>query len=250
MPLGQRYWEENAVFRIPHHEERHITGGKAIGEAILGSSDGLTVPFALAAGLSGAVTNPGLVFLAGAAEMVAGGIAMGMGGYLSTKSTNQLYESELARERRELKTVPDVERHEVRKILRHQGFEGDDLEKAVQLITVEKERWLRFMMREEIGLTEDEVRPPTRSAIVVGGSYMLGALIPLLPYLFVSTVAQGLLYSATVTLVALFVAGVLKSKVSGRRWFHAGLETMAIGAVAAGAAYALTRLLSAGGLGA
>lgn len=230
--------------------EMHITGGRAIAEAVLGGSDGLTVPFALAAGLSGVVTNPGLIFLAGSAEMVAGGIAMGLGGYLSTKSYNELYARELAREIKEVREIPEQEREEVRHILRQQGFDGPDLDRAVQVITGERERWLRFMMREEMGMREEDLRPPGRSALIVGGSYMVGALVPLFPYLFVTHASQGLLYSALFTLVALFTAGVLKGRTSGRPWWLAGAEMALIGAIAAGTAYALARLLSASGVGA
>lgn len=238
------------MFRFPHHhEELHIKGGRGIGEAILGSADGLTTPFALAAGLSGVVASTGVVFLAGSAEMVAGGIAMGLGGYLSTKSYNELYVRELAQEYREVGEIPEQERREVRHIFEQKGFAGEDLDRAVHVITGDKDRWVKFMMREELGMQEEDVRPPVRSAAIIGGSYMAGAILPLLPYLVAQNVLQGLLYSSILTLAALFVAGVLKGRISGRSWALSGLETVGIGAIAAGTAYGLAKLLASAGVG-
>ena len=238
------------MFRFPHHhEELHVKGGRSIGEAILGSADGLTTPFALAAGLSGVVASTGVVFLAGSAEMVAGGIAMGLGGYLSTKSYNELYTRELAREYREVGEIPEQERREVRHIFEEKGFAGEDLDRAVRVITEDKDRWVKFMMREELGMQEEDLRPPARSAAIVGGSYMAGAILPLLPYLVAANVLQGLLYSSVITLIALFAAGVVKGMMSGRAWLPSGLETAGIGALAAGTAYGLAKLLSSAGVG-
>lgn len=238
------------MFRFPHHhEELHVKGGRSIGEAILGSADGLTTPFALAAGLSGVVASTGVVFLAGSAEMVAGGIAMGLGGYLSTKSYNEMYTRELAREYREVGEIPEQERREVRHIFEQKGFAGEDLERAVRVITDDRDRWVRFMMREELGMQDEDLRPPARSAAIVGGSYMAGAILPLLPYLVAANVLQGLLYSSVITLIALFAAGVVKGMMSGRAWLPSGLETAGIGALAAGTAYGLAKLLSSAGVG-
>ncbi len=238
------------MFRFPHHhEELHVKGGRSIGEAILGSADGLTTPFALAAGLSGVVASTGVVFLAGSAEMVAGGIAMGLGGYLSTKSYNELYTRELAREYREVGEIPEQERREVRHIFEEKGFAGEDLDRAVRVITEDKDRWVKFMMHEELGMQEEDLRPPARSAAIVGGSYMAGAILPLLPYLVAANVLQGLLYSSVITLIALFAAGVVKGMMSGRAWLPSGLETAGIGALAAGTAYGLAKLLSSAGVG-
>ncbi|MEK7681534.1 MAG: VIT1/CCC1 transporter family protein [Chloroflexota bacterium] len=238
------------MFRFPHrHEELHIKGGRSIGEAILGSADGLTTPFALAAGLSGVVASTGVVLLAGSAEMDAGGIAMGLGGYLSTKSYNELYARELAQEYREVGEIPEQERREVRHIFEQKGFAGEDLDRAVRVITDDKDRWVKFMMREELGMREEDLRPPARSAAIVGGSYMAGALVPLLPYLVAQNMLQGLLYSSILTLVALLLAGVVKGKLSGRPWLLSGLETAGIGALAAGTAYGFAKLLSSAGVG-
>lgn len=238
------------MFRFPHHhEELHIKGGRSIGEAILGSADGLTTPFALAAGLSGVVASTGVVFLAGSAEMVAGGIAMGLGGYLSTKSYNDLFTRELVREYKEVGEIPEQERREVRHIFEQKGFVGEDLDRAVRVITEDKDRWVKFMMREELGMQEEDLRPPARSAAIVGGSYMAGAILPLLPYLVAANVLQGLLYSSVMTLIALFAAGVVKGRMSGRAWLPSGLETMGIGALAAGTAYGVAKLLASAGVG-
>jgi VIT1/CCC1 family predicted Fe2+/Mn2+ transporter len=230
---------------IPHlpKEAWHTRSGSTLAEVILGASDGLTVPFALAAGLSGAVRSGGLVFMAGAAEMLAGAVAMGMGGYLSSRSERDLYYRELARERREVDEMPAEERKEIEDIYREKGLDGEPLRLVVDAITSDKKRWVDVMMREELNLEEPD-RSPVTTGLTIGFSYMAGAIVPLLPYLFAPRVSTALAWSAGVTLLALFVAGAVKSRFTGEAPLKSALETAVIGAIAGGAAFGFVKLLA------
>jgi len=228
------------------HTEEHVPGGVSVRDVILGVSDGLTVPFALAAGLSGAVTSNFIVFLAGVAEMLAGGIAMGLGGYLSEKSHAEIYRKELEREHREIDEVPEIERREVRDIWQARGYSGDELDRLVDAIITDRHRWVDFMMREELGLLEPAAGAAYKTSLTIGLSYLVGALVPLFPFLTPLTIHQALLLSSVTTLSALFLVGIFKSRFTGSAWWRSGLETTLIGAAAAAAAYVLVRLLSHG----
>lgn len=224
-------------------EAWHTRSGSMLAEVILGASDGLTVPFALAAGLSGAVSSGWLVFMAGAAEMLAGAVAMGMGGYLSTRSERDLYYRELARERREVDEMPEEERKEIEDIYREKGLTGEPLRLVVDAITSDKTRWVDTMMREELNLEAPE-RPPVTSGLTIGISYMAGAIVPLAPYLFSATVGTALVWSAIVTLIALLIAGGVKSRFTGEASVKSAVETAVIGAIAGGAAFGFVKLLA------
>ena len=226
------------------HTEEHTHAGVNIRDIVLGVSDGLTVPFALAAGLSGAVTSNFIVFIAGVAEMLAGAIAMGLGGYLSEKSHAQIYHKELERERREVDEVPEIERHEVREIWKARGYRGEELNRLVEVIINDRRRWVDFMMREELGLIEPAAGAAYKTSLTIGLSYMVGALVPMCPFLLPVPMNQALLVSTLTTLTALFLVGVLKARFTGGSWWRNGIETLLIGAAAAGAAYVLVRLLS------
>jgi VIT1/CCC1 family predicted Fe2+/Mn2+ transporter len=232
---------------IPHphtrYEMLHTRSGSTLAEIILGASDGLTVPFALAAGLSGAVASGWLVFMAGAAEMLAGAVAMGMGGYLSSRSERDLYYRELARERREVEEVPAQERAEVEEIYREKGLAGEPLRLVVDAITSDKARWVETMMREELNL-EQPSRPPLTTGLTIGLSYMAGAFVPLAPYLVAPTVRAALVVSTIVTIVALVLAGAVKSRFTGEGPVRSAIETAVIGAIAGGAAFGFVRLLA------
>ncbi|MDI3299183.1 MAG: VIT1/CCC1 transporter family protein [Bacillota bacterium] len=229
------------------HLEQHFTGGAWIRDVILGMSDGLTVPFALAAGISGAVAQNFLVVIAGFAELAAGAISMGLGGYLAARSELDTYRSELARERREVVELPDVERQEVREIFERYGLRGATLEQAVGAIASDREAWVRFMMREELGLEEPEPARALRSGLTIGASYVAGGIVPLAPYLLPVPVRSALLISAVVTLAALLLFGWLKGSFTGLRPWRSALQTALVGGIAAGVAYALARAISAVG---
>jgi VIT1/CCC1 family predicted Fe2+/Mn2+ transporter len=227
-----------------HHAEAHFEGSETVRDVVLGMSDGLTVPFALAAGLSGAIANSRVVLVAGVAELAAGAIAMGLGGYLAARSESDTWHSELRREREEVDEVPAEEKEEVRKVFKGWGLEGDALEQAADAVCADRERWVNFMMREELNLSEPNPKRARISALTIGGSYVAGGAIPLAPYLFPVAVTTALGASIAVTLLALAVFGAFKGRLTGRPPLAEALRTVLVGALASGAAYTLARLIS------
>ncbi len=227
-----------------HHVEAHFSGSEIVRDIVLGMSDGLTVPFALAAGLSGAVKDARVILVAGAAELAAGAIAMGLGGYMAARSEADTWVSELSREAKEVEEIPEVEREEVRKAFRNYGIEGDALEAATSAICSDRDRWVRFMMKEELNLTEPDPARARTSALTIGGSYVAGGAIPLAPYLFRVSVPTALLVSIGVTMVSLAIFGAVKGRLIGRPPFREAFRTTLVGALASGAAYALARLIT------
>ena len=226
------------------HVERHFTGSATVRDVIIGMSDGLTVPFALAAGLSGAVQDHWLVVVAGAAEVAAGSIAMGLGGYLAARSDAEAYAAELARERQEVEEVPEREREEVRGIFRGYGLAGDALEAATRAISSDAQAWVRFMMRFELGLEKPDKRRAPMSALTIGLSYVIGGLIPLVPYMLVPDARRGLYISSAVTALALFAFGAGKGQITGVSWIRSAFQTVVIGGVAATVAFLIARWVS------
>jgi VIT1/CCC1 family predicted Fe2+/Mn2+ transporter len=226
------------------HIEQHFSGSETVRDVVIGMSDGLTVPFALAAGLAGAVDSNFVVLIAGIAEVVAGSIAMGLGGYLAARTEADHYKAELEREEREVRELPQVETEEVRTVFRQYGLEGEALEQATLAITRNPKVWVNFMMKEELGLEEPDPKRALRSALTIGGSYVVGGAIPLLPYLLPLSIEQSLLLSAGVTLVALGIFGTFKARFTGLPLFKGAWQTVLVGGLAAGAAYALAKLVS------
>jgi VIT1/CCC1 family predicted Fe2+/Mn2+ transporter len=226
------------------HGERHSTGTQNIRDLVLGMADGLTVPFALAAGVTGAVAASGLVVTAGLAEIVAGAISMGLGGYLAARTEVAHYAKEYAREVRETHEIPDEERAEVAQILHGYGVREPVLTRVVNEITGDREQWVAFMMRNELGLERPDERAAPRSAALVGGGYVLGGIFPLTPYLFVSDAHIALYWSILCTSLALFVFGAVRARVLATPVMLGAVQTWFIGALAAAAAYGLARLVS------
>jgi len=224
------------------HSEQHLSSSAFIKDVVIGMSDGLTVPFALAAGLSGAVSSTGLIVLAGLAEITAGSIAMGLGGYLAGKTEMDFYNSELRREYAEVDAVPEEEKREVREFFHELGLSEDIQEKAAAEITRDKKKWVDFMMKYELNLERPDPRRARKSALNIGGSYVVGGLIPLSPYFFISRPEDALRLSVVVTLVCLFVFGFLKSRVTGVQPFWGAVRVTLIGAAAAAAAFFVARL--------
>ena len=237
------------VYPRTTHVETHFTGSATVRDIVIGMSDGLTVPFALAAGLSGAVHSSFLVLVAGIAEMTAGSIAMGLGGYLAARSEADSYQSELARERREVREMPDAETAEVRQIFSGYGLQGPALDAAVAAIRSDQDSWVRFMMREELGLEEPDPGRALRSALTIGLSYIAGGILPLAPYAFGLAVETAFLASVVITLLALLVFGAVKGHFTGVPPVRSALQTALVGGIAAGAAYGLARLVSGSGAG-
>jgi vacuolar iron transporter family protein len=223
-------------------EEKHLQSSEFIKDIVIGVSDGLTVPFALAAGLSGAVSNTGIITTAGIAEIVAGSIAMGLGGYLAGRTEVEHYDSELKREFEEVKRVPELEKKEVKEVFASYGLDEDSQKMVVDILSKSEEKWVNFMMKFELGLEKPDVNRARNSALTIGVAYMVGGIIPLSPYFFVSNAQTGLLYSVVLTLITLFVFGYFKSKVTGQNPIFGAFKVTLIGAVAAGAAFFVARL--------
>jgi VIT1/CCC1 family predicted Fe2+/Mn2+ transporter len=226
------------------HIERHFSASDTIRDIVIGMSDGLTVPFALAAGLSGAVHSTGLILTAGGAEIAAGSIAMGLGGYLAAKSDADHYRAELKREYDEVERFPEKEEEEVREVSREFDLEEDQIEPIVQKLKQSPDKWVDFMMRFELGLEKPNQSRAWISALTIALSYIVGGIIPLIPYFFVSVPSQGLLASVILTLIILFIFGGVKGKFTGTPIFKSGFETMIVGGLAAAAAFLLARSFS------
>ncbi len=229
-----------------HHHEQHLQSSDLLKDIVIGMSDGLTVPFALAAGLSGAVDSTGLIVIAGLAEVAAGSIAMGLGGYLAGRTEMDHYNSELRREYDEVERLPEREKEEVREFFEDLGLSTQVQQQAVAELTKDKDRWVEFMMKHELGLEKPDEKRARKSAFNIGMSYVLGGLIPLLPYFFVTNTFEGLKISACITLVCLFLFGYFKSKMTGIPPITGALKVMLIGAVAAAAAFAIAKVIEGG----
>ena len=225
------------------HVEKHFTSSESVRDVVIGMSDGLTVPFALAAGLSGAVTATTIIITAGLAEIAAGSIAMGLGGYLAARTDAEHYVAEKQRERQETLDVPDQEVVEVVDILQDYGLKEDQATTVAQAIATNQERWIDFMMRFELGLEEPDPARALRSALTIAGSYIVGGMIPLSPYILVHQVAVALWVSVGITLAALFIFGFFKGRITGLAPLRSGVQTMLIGGLAASAAFAIARLI-------
>jgi VIT1/CCC1 family predicted Fe2+/Mn2+ transporter len=206
-------------------------------------SDGLTVPFALAAGLSGAVNSTSLIIIAGLAEIAAGSIAMGLGGYLAGKTEIDHYNAELKREHDEVERVPHREKEEVKDFFANLGLSEDVQQQAVEEMTKDKDKWVDFMMKYELGLDKPDEKRARKSAFNIGVSYVVGGIIPLSPYFFVADGISGLKISAVITLICLFIFGYFKSRLTGVSPIGGGLRVMFIGAVAAACAFAIAKLI-------
>jgi VIT1/CCC1 family predicted Fe2+/Mn2+ transporter len=223
------------------HLEQHFTASDAVRDVVIGMSDGLTVPFALAAGLSGAVTSTGIIVTAGLAEIAAGSIAMGLGGFLAARSDAEHYASEREREHREVREKPNVEAAEVAEIFRGYGLSSDEVEPILRSFQKRPNEWIDFMMRFELGLERPDPRRALRSALTIGGAYAAGGLIPLGPYMVVGSAGTALSVSVGVTLAALAVFGYVKARFTGARPWKSALQTVLIGGLAASAAFGIAR---------
>lgn len=226
------------------HTERHFTAGEVVRDVVIGMSDGLTVPFALAAGLSGAVSGTRIIMTAGLAEVAAGAIAMGLGGYLAARSDAEHYASERARERREVEDVPETEAAEVAKVFASYGLTAEESVPVVEALKRRPEAWVDFMMRFELGLEEPDPRRALSSALTIAGAYVAGGFIPLAPYMLMADVREALLVSVCVTLLALSLFGYVKGHFTGTSPARSALQTTLIGGLAAGAAFLIARTFS------
>lgn len=229
------------------HVEKHFEASESVRDIVIGMADGLTVPFALAAGISGAVANTPyastLVVTAGLAEIAAGSIAMGLGGYLAARTDSEHYASEHQREIRETLELPDQEVEEVAKVFREYGLSDAEMAPVVNAICSDQNRWVQFMMRFELGLEEPDPKRAPRSALTIAASYIFGGLIPLAPYMILRSVLTGLWFSVGLTLVALLVFGYVKGSFTGIPPLKGSLQTVVTGGLAAAAAFFIARLI-------
>jgi VIT1/CCC1 family predicted Fe2+/Mn2+ transporter len=226
------------------HVEHHFTAGETVRDIVIGMSDGLTVPFALAAGLSGAVSSTTIIITAGLAEIAAGSIAMGLGGYLAARSDAEHYASERLREQQEIKEKTEAEKAEVTEVFTSYGLTEVESAPIVEALSKRPQAWIDFMMRFELGLEAPDPKRAFTSALTIAGSYIVGGLIPLSPYFFFSPASKALFISIIATLLALLVFGYIKGQFTGTRPFRSALQTALIGGVAAAAAFLIARLIS------
>lgn len=211
---------------------------------MIGMSDGLTVPFALAAGLSGAVDNISIVITAGLAEIAAGSIAMGLGGYLAGRTQIEHYDAEEKREHEEIERLHEVEIRETKEIFAEYGLDDDLQEKIARQMAKSPKKWVDFMMRFELGLERPDKNRALQSAAVISISYIIGGLIPLSAYFFTNSTQQGLVYSTIITLICLLLFGLIKSKLTGQPLLKGTMRVALVGALAAGAAFTIAKLIS------
>jgi VIT1/CCC1 family predicted Fe2+/Mn2+ transporter len=226
------------------HTERHFTSSEIVRDVVIGMADGLTVPFALAAGLSGAVANAGLVVTAGLAEIAAGSIAMGLGGYLAAKSDAEHYVAEEKREHEEIVEIPREEMREVADIFRGYGLSEEHIGGVVEAMTQRPKQWVDFMMRFELGLERPEPKRARTSALVIASAYILGGMIPLSPYMLIDSANTALTVSVIVTLIALAVFGLVKGRYTGSGPLKSALQTTLTGGLAAAAAFAIAKAIT------
>lgn len=226
------------------HVEQHFAGGETLRDIVIGMSNGLTVPFALAAGLSGAVGSTHIIVTAGFAEIAAGSIAMGLGGYLAARGDATHYASERRRELAEIAAVPDIEAAEIRTLFADYGLAPAETDSLVAGLRRDPEKWADFMMRFELGLEAPAPGRALRSALTIAGAYIVGGLIPLAAYLILPTPHSALKWSVAATLTSLAIFGAFKARATGTPALRGAWQTTLIGGLAAGAAFAIARLVS------
>lgn len=231
---------------LHHHKanEEHLESSDFISDIVIGIADGLTVPFALAAGLVSAVDSNLIITTAGIAEIAAGSIAMGLGGYLAGRTEIDHYASELKREYEEVELFPEKEKQEVMEVFEEYGISKKLQEEVAEEMSKNKDHWVNFMMRFELGLEKPHPKRAIKSALNIGLAYVVGGLIPMIPYFLTETPAEGLKYSSIITIACLAVFGYFKSKVTGQPLFAGTLKVVFIGVLAAGAAFLIASMLS------
>ena len=225
------------------HIERHFTATDIVRDIVIGMSDGLTVPFALAAGLTGAVQQTNIIVTAGLAEIAAGSIAMGLGGYLAAKSDAEHYAKERERVKREVAEIPHEEMREVAEVFEGYGLTREETWPIVEALRKQPKNWIDFMMRFELGLEKPNPTRAMTSALTIAGAYVAGGFIPLGPYIVAGRPLTALFFSIGVTLLALLIFGFVKGRFTGMKPLRSALQTALIGSVAAGAAFVIARLI-------
>ncbi|HUY69758.1 MAG TPA: VIT1/CCC1 transporter family protein [Candidatus Tyrphobacter sp.] len=228
---------------IPKHHEPHSKSNSFIHDVILGMADGITVPFAIAGGLALAAASTNLVITGGFVEIVAGSISMGLGGYLAAQNEADHYETERRREETEVEEKPEAEKEEVRDVLSSYGLSAKEGATLAEAMAKRKKSWIDFMMRFELGLEAPNKGMALKSAATIAAAYVVGGVIPLSPYLFISPTSLALRFSIFATLVSLIVFGYLRGKFAMRKPIRGLIQTVIVGSLAAGAAFVLARLI-------
>ncbi|KAJ8427099.1 hypothetical protein Cgig2_011299 [Carnegiea gigantea] len=228
---------------LDEHKEKHFTAGEVVRDIIIGVSDGLTVPFALAAGLSGANASSSVILTAGLAEVAAGAISMGLGGYLAAKSEADHYNRELKREEEEINSVPDTEAAEIAEILSQYGIEPHEYAPVVHALRRKPQAWLDFMMKFELGLEKPDPRRALQSAFTIAIAYIIGGIVPLVPYMFIPVAQRAVIASVIATLIALLLFGYTKGYFTGNKPFKSAFQTTLIGALASAAAFGMAKVV-------
>jgi len=224
------------------HQEKHFQGSEMLSDIVIGMSDGLTVPFALAAGVSQAGVSNAVIVTAVIAEIVAGAIAMGLGGFLAGQTEREHYFNELKREYDEVEHLPEREKQEIKEILSKYNISEHVQNQLVEELCKDKDKWVDFMMQFELGLSEPDINRAKKSAFNIGLSYVVGGVVPLIPYIITDEPMQGFIGSVVITTVALLIFGYIKSKVTGQHPFKGALKTTLVGLLAASAAYFVAKL--------
>ncbi|EQD41588.1 membrane protein containing DUF125, transmembrane [mine drainage metagenome] len=230
---------------VAQHREKHFNASDRVRDLVIGMADGLTVPFALAAGLTGAVAANRLIVTAGVAEIAAGAIAMGLGGYLAARGDAEHYASERQREQREVRDLAEHEEGEVVEIFERYGLTRADCQPILSAFHRDHDAWVDFMMRYELGLEQPRPGRALQSALTIGGAYVVGGLVPLLPYMLMTSVERALAVSVVATLGALAVFGALKGRYIGTGALRGALQTVVVGGLASTAAFLVARWIGA-----
>jgi VIT1/CCC1 family predicted Fe2+/Mn2+ transporter len=223
------------------HHEKHFSQSEVVRDVVIGMSDGLTVPFALAAGLSGVIEHNHLIIIAGIAEICAGSIAMGLGGYLAGQTEIDHYNSEEKREYEEVKTKYEYEKQEVRDVFAEYGLSKHLQDEVADELAKDEKKWVDFMMKFELGLEKPDAKRATKSAFNIGIAYIIGGIIPLSGYIITDQPSSGLIASSIITVICLFIFGFYKSKLTGQNPFKGALRVTFIGVVAAAAAFVIAK---------
>lgn len=229
--------------------EHHLQSGGYIREWILGANDGVVSLFTLVAGMTGAAISNKIIVIAGLATLVGASISMGLGTYISTKSENEYYQQEIERERYEIENMPDKERDELVEFYEKKGFKGKLLKQVVDTIAADKEVTLREMLKEELGVKEEDFKNPKFVGLFTSIAFVIGALPPLVPYFFYATAQASLIPSAILSLIFVFTAGALRTLLTGKKWWKSGIEMMAVGIIAAAVTYYLGMAVGVNGAG-
>jgi VIT1/CCC1 family predicted Fe2+/Mn2+ transporter len=221
------------VLQKYHKEDWHTPEGKMLRDVIFGLNDGLVTTIGFVSGVTGAVFQSRVIMLTGIAQVIAGGVAMFIGAYLSNRSQEEFFLKEIAREKREIKEIPEVEKQEIRDIYIHMGFKPNEVEMIVNRITSDEKLWVRFMMREELGILEEEMENPLKAGMIMGTTFLIGGIFPLFPYFFMGETLLALKLSIFLSILVFFLIGVGKSTLTKTHWFKSGTQVTFLGGLAA-----------------